>query len=489
MELIDHVEQATGLAVYRASLNEVEGTTYGLGRRGRERFLFMVGEGKVAGGRFADYDGRPLIVGPANHDHAELVRALLPWTAPRPVGLAGSIGLGDRLGLAAPGHIRAVRGSGLRCVLAQQSIRELARTRRTPEQVLDCAAWGAMQEDYREGFGADADHLQKPEDIDGTVAAGFTMFTIDPGAHVEDAADELDASALTERFALLDFKALEATPDELRKRYAGRSFPLQGGGEVAFDEGTFTRAAVKYGRAVAHTVMMFRHLVQACAGEFEVEVSVDETESPTSTAEHYFIAAELRRLGVEWVSMAPRFVGRFEKGVDYIGDLDVFRRSFAGHVAVMRTLGPYKIAIHSASDKFSIYPIVAELTGGLAHVKTAGTSYLEALRVIAEVNPPLLREVLELARGCYEADRATYHVSADLAKVPPADSLKDEELAGLLDDFDARQVFHVTYGSVLTGDEGRRSLGERIGKVLRENEELYSAALARHLGRHVELLK
>ena len=488
MRLIDHVRQATGLQLCEPSFVEVEGTSYGLGLRGPEKFLVMVGEGEVRGERFADWEGKPVVVGPADHEHAELIRRLLPWTAPRPVGLARSFGFGDRLGMATPGHIRAVRGSGLRAVLAQQSIRELERTRRTPRQVIDCATWGVLQEGYREGFGADADHLQEPEDIGLTAAAGFTMFTIDPRAHVENVADNLDLGALAERFEALDFGALETSAEDLRCAYLGKSFALEGGGKVSFGEEAFLRAALKYVRAIAHTAMMFRHLKEVAQGEFELEVSVDETESPTSPAQHYFFAAELKRLGVEWVSLAPRFVGRFEKGVDYIGDLGAFRRSFAEHVAVMRTLGPYKISIHSGSDKFSIYPIVAELTGGMVHVKTAGTSYLEALRVLAGIEPALLREILDFARGRYETDRATYHVSADVAKVPAAASVRDDDLAGLLEDFDARQVLHVTFGSVMTADDGER-FGRRIDAALRENEEAYCAAVARHLARHVGLLR
>ena len=155
------------------------------------------------------------------------------------------------------------------------------------------------------------------------------------------------------------------------------------------------RAAVKYGRAVAHVAALYRHLASICpAGGFELEVSVDETDTPTSHAEHLFIARELRRLGVRWVSLAPRYVGSFEKGVDYIapgahrpeeGTTDAFAADFAGHAAIARALGPYKLSLHSGSDKFSIYGIAAELARGLVHLKTAGTSYLEALRATAVV--------------------------------------------------------------------------------------------------------
>ena len=360
----------------------------------------------------------------------------------------------------------------------------MTRTHRTPEQVMDAATWGVLQEGYTDGFGSDADHLQTLEDIDATVKAGFTMFTIDPGAHVADDADELDGGDLADRYERLDFEALRATPADLEKLYVGKTFPLEGGGSVAFDVRTFQRAAVKYGNAIAHTVRMFHHLRQAKAGGFELEVSVDETQSPTSTAEHCFFASELNRLGVEWNSMAPRFIGRFEKGVDYIGDIETFRASFAEHVAVMRTFGPYKLSIHSGSDKFSIYPVVAALAEGMVHLKTAGTSYLEAIRAIARVRPGLFREILDFARRRYAADKATYHVSADIEKVPPADSLADEELPALLDDFDARQALHVTFGSVLTADEGER-FRARIYEVLETNEQAHYDALEQHLARHL----
>ena len=481
-----NLNQVTNLRIYPASVSEAGGATYFLGRRGTGKFVGSVGEAGIVGQVVATVDRRPVIVGAANHVNACVIRGNLPWTAPRCLGLATSVGLGDRLGLATPGHIRAVRsgGRGIAPVFAQQSIREMTRTRRTPNEVMDCATWGVLQEGYRDGFGSDADHLRKPEDIDATAAAGFTMFTIDPGAHVENSADKLDLDSLSRSFTGLDFSTLAASQEDLRRLYAGKTFPLSDGTGIRFTDETFLRAAVKYGSAVAHAVRMFRHLQDACGRRFELEVSVDETETPTSPAEHYFFAAELKRLGLTWVSMAPRFVGRFEKGVDYIGGLNAFRRSFARHVAVMRTLGPYKISVHSGSDKFRVYPIVAELTEGLVHLKTAGTSYLEALRAIAEIDPDLFREILDFARGRYETDKATYHVSADARKVPAASSLKDADLPALLEDFHARQVLHCTFGSVLTADGGDR-FRKRLYAALGSAEEAYYDVLEKHLGRHV----
>jgi hypothetical protein len=170
-------------------------------------------------------------------------------------------------------------------------------------------------------------------------------------------------------------------------------------------------------------------------------------------------------------------VGRFEKGVDYIGNLQEFEAEFSRHAVIARALGPYKLSIHSGSDKFSIYPIVARHAGALAHLKTAGTSYLEALRAVAGVDPSLFREVLGFARQHYEQDRATYHVSAELAHVPV--ELTDGQLPGVLDSFDARQVLHVTFGSVLD------RFGPRLKVVLAEHEEAHYAALEAHFVRHL----
>jgi hypothetical protein len=210
-----------------------------------------------------------------------------------------------------------------------------------------------------------------------------------------------------------------------------------------------------------------------------LEVSVDETETPTSPEEHLFIAAELKRLGVEWVSLAPRYVGGFEKGTDYIGDLDTFDRELAKHAAIARFLGPYKLSIHSGSDKFSVYPLFARHAGELVHLKTAGTSYLEAVRAIGGVDPAFFRDILALALERYDTDRATYHVSAERDRVPDPYGLADDQLAAVLDTFDGREVLHVTFGSILD------AYGQRLLETLNRYEEAHYAALEAHFERHL----
>ena len=479
------VQLLPGWQLYPRSVVEVEATTYFLVRE-------AVGTGKALAivGDAAPFEGEPqgdLLLCPLSAANAAALRARLPWLNPRPLGLAKSAGCGDRLGLATPGHVRAVRAvGGMAPIWAQQSMRENARTGRTPQQVIDDAMWGLFQEGWREPWGADADHLKTTADVDLCVAAGYTFFTVDPGDHVDNEAHTAPAEVLEGKVQALPWDALEDSPEGLHVRYLsppeggdlrGRRFEVEGL-SVEFSPVTLARAAAKYGRAIAHTARMYHHLA-AQLDQFELEMSVDETETPTSVEEHWFIASELGRLGVRWVSLAPRYVGRFEKGVDYIGSLAEFEAQFAKHAAIARALGPYKLSLHSGSDKFSVYPVVARHTHGLVHLKTAGTSYLEALRAVAGINPAFFREILGFARGRYETDRATYHVSAQLSNVPTPQALSDAELPVLLDQFDTRQVLHVTFGSVLD------ALGARLLAALQGDEEAYYARLEAHFRRHL----
>ncbi|HEX3271764.1 MAG TPA: tagaturonate epimerase family protein [Ktedonobacterales bacterium] len=433
-------------------------------------------------------EDRAVLLGPCAEGNATTLRQRLPWLRAQPLGLSLSAGFGDRLGLATPGHLRALRqvGGSIAPILAQQSIREMGRTGRTPQQVMDDAMWGVFGEGWRSGFGADADHLKTTDDIDQCVTAGYTFYTFDPSAHVDNTADSASPQDLQDRFEALPWKQLADTPNDLVKRYLDSTLDCDGY-PIAFDEVALRRAAVKYGRALAHVSALYQHLVQVSDNRsWEVEVSVDETETPTTHAEHVYWARELSRLEVRWVSLAPRFVGAFEKGVDYIGDLAAFAKDFAVHAAIARSLGPYKLSLHSGSDKFSIYDICAEEARGRVHLKTAGTSYLEALRAIGVLEPSLLREIYAFACDHYAVDRASYHVSARLDRAQdPAQPGYD--VAALLDQFDARQILHVTFGSVLTARtaQGAFLFRDRIMALLRSNPEVYAEILTSHSVRHL----
>jgi hypothetical protein len=474
------------LRFHPRSLVSTDSAEYGLAETavGARLAVLAAPDSAVLGafeGECSELARQTVLLGPLSPQNAAALRGQLPWLRPRRLGLRTSAGMGDRIGLATPGHVRAIRAAQgkIAPIFAQQSIREMARTNRTPQQVMDAATWGAFAEGWQDGMGADADHLKTCADIDACLPAGFTFFTIDPGAQVDNDADAASLGRLRERAAQL--------PDVVqpsRSGLLGKTFDLEGL-RLEIDETTLLRAAVKYGRAVVHVSRLYQHLVQAAEERpYELEVSVDETEQPTSHAEHLYFASEMRRLGVNWVSLAPRFIGRFEKGVDYIGDLDAFEADLRGHAAIARLLGPYKLSLHSGSDKFSIYPAVMRHTQGLVHLKTAGTSYLEALRTIATLDPALFCEIYAFARERYATDKASYHVSAQRDRAPLPEAAADP--SALLEQFDAREILHVTFGSVLTEHtaDGKPRFYDRFMTVLSANPEAYAANLEKHFARH-----
>jgi tagaturonate epimerase len=407
---------------------------------------------------------------------------------PTVLGLKKSFGFGDRLGLATPGHVAAIAKTSFAPIFAQQSVREMERTQRTPTDVIQSAQHHLARLGWTGPWGADADHHKTPEDVRRSAAAGFTFFTIDPSAFVDNSADGLSEASLAtvvqQQFndGIWDSPSWDAA-------YLGGRFDV-GTMWLRFTREQLLRAAVKYARAIHHTAKVAAAIAESAPGAFEIEVSVDETDSVTSPLDHLFVGLELKRRRVpNVVSLAPRFIGEFEKGIDYRGDYKEFEKQLTEHVAVARFCGPYKISVHSGSDKFSIYPIIGRVCGDLLHLKTAGTSYLEALRVVARKNPALFAEICAFARGRFDADRKSYHISTTQAEIdalaPFAEGAASE--ARYLDERIGRQLLHVTFGSVLTlgTDSHGRKFKAGIMEALEANPDLHLEFLEAHFDRHL----
>ena len=411
------------------------------------------------------------------HHNAMDLALVFPWLSPQriPEGRT-SFGFGDRLGIATPGHIASLRGSQVFPILAQQSVRENARTGRTFKSVITDAIFGVLRAGYDSGYGADADHLKEIEDALEAADAGFTFFTCDPGDHVK----ATDGQSIEELRAEFDSHPLSSS---WRDRYLNHSY--QAGEHVMLEYGEMElyAAGVKYGAAISHAAEMYHELCKALPDGFDYEVSVDETDSPTSPHEHLFVALELHHLDVDFVSLAPRFVGAMEKGVDWRGDRDRFNQELRVHAEIARSVGGYRLSLHSGSDKFSLYPDLARETLGKCHVKTAGTSYLVALDVVARKDPALFRRIAAHSLEAFAKDKATYHISADVSKIPSIDSLNDSALPDLVASHDSRQVLHVAFGSVLNSP-----YCEDLLHLLQQYETAHDDALAEHLGRHIRLL-
>ncbi len=411
------------------------------------------------------------------------------------LGLEPSFGFGDRIGLATPGHVEAMKrsGSGIAPIFAQQSIREMVRTQRTAKQVMADALHGAMSAGWEGCIGADADHLKTREDVDVTIAAGFTFFTIDPSDEVDQKADDYDFEILQSKFDAI----YESVP--WYDVYVGKCINLMTGTLVELNKEVCMRAAVKYGAAIRKALYLGRYIrdVHDAMGlDYEIELSVDETAQPTTLAEHYIIADQCFKGGMNLVSLAPRFVGEFEKGIDYKGDVELLEASLNDHAELAELLGPYKLSLHSGSDKLSMYTALARATKGRFHVKTAGTSYLEALRVVARHDSTLFRRIVRFARDRYNAERASYHVSATNESVPSDNCLTETQLEQVyLECWSAvpqgtgftepgRQILHCTFGSTLTHSE----LGVGLRSVLEAHADVYTEVLADHFSRHLEAL-
>ena len=166
------------------------------------------------------------------------------------------------------------------------------------------------------------------------------------------------------------------------------------------------------------------------------------------------------------------------------------KRIFPLHARIADALG-YKISVHSGSDKFRVFPLVGQYTRLRVHVKTAGTSWLEALRVIARVNPALYRRMQARAVAVLPASRRLYHISGDPALLVPLERIKDEALDTYLDEENARQILHIAYGQLLTDkdESGKYLFREEFFQTLFRHESNYADALKNHIGRHIAALK
>ncbi|MGA2053091.1 MAG: tagaturonate epimerase family protein [Opitutales bacterium] len=412
---------------------------------------------------------------------------------PTTLGLKKSFGFGDRLGLATPGHLAALRthGKGFSGIFAQQSIREMTRTKRSPQEVMSAAQRALDADGYAEPWGADGDHLKTTADIDYTAAAGFTFFTLDPSPFVNNSADKLPFQEVDTHVAALLKDGIFPSGWDLP--YLKGEYDAGHGGALKFDREGLHRAAVKYGRAIAQVETLCKHLASTLQRPYEVEVSVDETDTPTRPLEHLFWALELKRRGVlpVVVSLAPRFIGDFEKGIDYKGDLAEFEKQLRTHAAIAERFGPYKISIHSGSDKFSIYPIIGRVCGDRLHVKTAGTNYLEALRVVVRTDKKLFGEIAAFCFGRFAEDKASYHISATDAGVAALKSTAPADYERVfLDESCGRQLLHVTFGSTLTLGQtaAGRPFKDGILEILNQYSALHAELLLGHLGKHLRLL-
>jgi hypothetical protein len=243
-----------------------------------------------------------------------------------------------------------------------------------------------------------------------------------------------------------DYTGKPADPDTIESfvKEVGRSagFSIPGIEQpLAVSNGDLRAAASKFLLAVQEAGRIYRYIeTKKGRDNFVTEVSVDETDTPQNPVELLLILAMIAREGIPAQTVAPKFTGRFNKGVEYVGDIAQFEKEFAEDLSVIafairefRLPETVKLSVHSGSDKFWLYPIINRLIkkqdAGL-HVKTAGTTWLEEIKGLAESGGEGLAIAKEIYAQSYERFTeltAPYSavIDVDRGKLPSAKAVAE----------------------------------------------------------------
>lgn len=478
------VDSIDNIKVYKNSFAQAGKTKLLMVKYEDIKYILALGEDSI----FNELEGK-LFEGykvcPTNHKNRLVINKYFHYTVPRAFGKnTATIGLGDRLGIASAAHLKLIKGRDIKPVLAQQSIREITLLGRTYEDVMDDACYAVFQEGYKDGFGADGDHLKLEKDIQMSLDLGFTMLTLDCSEKIDNTVAHMTEKEVEDKYNKLSEKIRKY----YEEKYLEKTFKI-GESEINYDKLNFMKDVLIYGETINFVEYIYNKYIKTSPRAIDFEVSIDETLTPTSPEAHFLVSNELKDRNVDANSMAPRFCGEFQKGIDYIGDLKQFEKEFKVHSDIADHFG-YKISIHSGSDKFSVFPIIGKYTKGRFHVKTAGTNWLEAMRVVSRVNPSLYRRMHAYALEHFEEATAYYHVTTDIDAIKPLDKVNDSELPEYLNDNNARQLIHITYGILLQAKDasGKYLFKDEFYKTMSRFEEEYDKGIYAHIGKHLELL-
>ena len=400
-----------------------------------------------------------------------LLREALSVTA-APCDKSASFGTGDRLGMVTAAHLQALSRYEVFPVIAQQSPRELVKTGRDFREVLLSAVCGILEMGYTGKFGADADHIKHEEQLLQAIEAGYSMYTVDLSDHLRD------ITRLTQPEIVDKTRTLSPLSQSIVRDHVNMPLRAEGGIRYTMDAERLVQSAITFEEAVQRAVR-FYELLKEHLGQFDYEISIDESARVTTPEDHLYVVEYLRRSGVNLWSLAPRFPGEFQKGVDYVGDLVEVERAFRLHAALCWELQGYRLSLHSGSDKFSMYPLFREATCGNFHIKTSGTSWLQAVQVIARADAALFTALYRLCLQHLEESKQAYQVSLSADQLPPD---PPADLNAFLSQPAVRQLFHISYGVLL------EEAGNTICDLLYAHEREHYHLVVEHIERHLEAL-
>ncbi len=406
-----------------------------------------------------------------------------------------SVGVGDRFVHQAKAQLRACQMAAEHGVdvipVWNKSNREHTIIGTEPSTTRTAADAAVKELKWTLPYHVDADHIRL--DTVDRFLAPCDFFTIDVADSIGQEADPAAVMAFLAKHSSL------RQPLEI----PGLAEPL------AIDLQAFTLTARKYLKAVQDAGAIYRKIAAAKGeGNFITEVSMDETDTPQTPPELLLILAALADEGVPVQTIAPKFTGRFNKGVDYVGDLLQFDKEFREDLAVIafavKEFGlpaNLKLSVHSGSDKFTIYlpmrKAIHEFDTGL-HLKTAGTTWLEELLGLAESGG----DGLELAKEIYAkalkkkdelcAPYATV-IDIDESKLPTLERVADwgpEQFIAALQHVPTHPAFNPHFRQLLhVGFKVAAQMGDRYTDMLKACEEEISKCVTLNLyDRHLRPL-
>lgn len=407
-----------------------------------------------------------------------------------------TFGVGDRFAHGAHAQLQAFLDAqklGISITpVWNKSNREHAIIGSEPQSTRDAADRAVKDLGWTGDYFLDADHINL-DTVDRFVAP-YDFFTLDVADDIGTAADLEAIQAFVEKHAEL-IGTIEIE---------GLSEPLEITRELV------EQTAGQFLKATQKAKIIYDHIVHQKGGvdDFVTEISMDETDAPQVPAEMLIILAAVADQGIPIQTIAPKFTGRFNKGVDYVGDVDQFEREFNDDLAVIahavKTYGlpdTLKLSVHSGSDKFSIYgPIRRGLarTGAGLHIKTAGTNWLEEVIGLATADGEALDLVKAIYAEAFDKQEALCQpyatvIDIDIAQLPqPAEASvwsSAQWVAALTHDpqnaaynANVRQLLHV-------GFKVAAQMGDRYLGALRANQEVIAQCVTHNLlERHMKPL-
>jgi hypothetical protein len=403
-----------------------------------------------------------------------------------------SVGTGDRFAHQAKAQLQAcveALRNGVEVVpVWNKSNREHTIIGSEPLSVRHAAAAAVKALAWKLPYFCDADHITLA--TVGRFLDSCDFYTIDVADFIGQAAQAEEIDNFVKRHPeLLGSIQLEKTDEAFE-----------------ITQESLRHTAQKYLTAAKKAGEVYRTILAAKgAGNFIPEVSMDETETAQSPAELLIILAAIADEGIPVQTIAPKFSGRFNKGVDYIGDVAQFEREFALDVAAIayavRQYGlpeNLKLSVHSGSDKFSIYPAIhstiKRFNAGV-HLKTAGTTWLEELIGLAEAGGEGLALAKEIYSEAYAhraelcAPYATV-IDIDAAKLPSPDEVRgwsSEQYTSALRHVRGAAAYNSSLRQLLhVGFKVAAKMGNRYLDLLEANEAVIARNVTENLyNRHI----